>query len=263
MSTKGNYVAYYRVSTDHQDTDSQKKFLEKYIGYENICKEFVEFESGKHMSTNKQLREAVKYCKNNNKFLAVSELDRLGRDAEHALAIHRELEGRLYACNIPTEPGAKMDRFALTMFSAIAERERELIALRVKRGMEAAKARGVKFGGYRVLSKKKAREKRLKITQTKINQKLDDPKYHRVKNFILNKIKDFEKYTGKKVPRTIKATNGYIYQEIADELNLLGFEIPDSSKVTNRITEFTSSFVARLYYNENEIGVKRFEWDDK
>jgi len=48
-------------------------------------------------------------------------------NTEQALIIYRELEGRLESCDIPN-----LDKFSLTLFMAIADRERELISIRTK-----------------------------------------------------------------------------------------------------------------------------------
>jgi DNA invertase Pin-like site-specific DNA recombinase len=247
---KGRYVAYFRVSTDKQDLDSQRFMLYSFLDKECFCKEFHEIESGKHMSTNKQLRETIEYCKNNNKILAVSMIDRLGRDAEHALSVHRELDGWLYACNIPTERGARMDRFSLTIFMAIAEREREIISIRTKQGLAARKAAGVKFGRKRSLTKKEQAARTATHRATIRRKKIEDPNYLKVLQFIENRVDDWVERTGKKPPRTHDTPSGVLYQEIASELNSLKFDIPKSRRSDK--TNFSAAYVAKLYYNERK-----------
>lgn len=65
--------------------------------------------------------------------LVVAKIDRLSRNTEQALSIYRELEGRLESYNIPN-----LDKFTLTLtlFMAIANRERELIGIRTKAAMD-------------------------------------------------------------------------------------------------------------------------------
>lgn len=60
----------------------------------------------------------------------------LSRNTEQALLIYRELEGRLESCDIPN-----LDKFTLTLFMAIADRERELIELRTKQALDQKRLR--------------------------------------------------------------------------------------------------------------------------
>ena len=49
---------------------------------------------------------------------------------------------------IVTELGADVDPFVLHLFAALAQKERALISQRTKQGLQAAKKRGVKLGGW-------------------------------------------------------------------------------------------------------------------
>jgi DNA invertase Pin-like site-specific DNA recombinase len=64
--------------------------------------------------------------------LAVAKLDRLSRKTEDALRIFSDLGERLLSCDVPN-----MDKFTLTIFTAIADRERELISLRTTGALQA------------------------------------------------------------------------------------------------------------------------------
>jgi DNA invertase Pin-like site-specific DNA recombinase len=57
-------------------------------------------------------------------------IDRLSRNTEKALLIHRELEGRLELRH------SELDKFTLTLLMDIADRERELIGLRTKQALD-------------------------------------------------------------------------------------------------------------------------------
>ena len=69
--------------------------------------------------------KALALCQEQRASLVVAKIDRLSRDTEQALAIYRELAGRLESCDVPN-----VDKFTLTLFMVIADRERELISIR-------------------------------------------------------------------------------------------------------------------------------------
>ena len=59
---------------------------------------------------------------------------------EGALSIYNELDKRLVSCDIPN-----LDKFTLTIFMAIADREKELIGIRTKAALKAKKDKGHKL----------------------------------------------------------------------------------------------------------------------
>jgi len=98
--------------------------------------EFVEVQSAKRIEDRPELKKAIALCQKKGYTLAIAKIDRLSRTTEDALAIYSRLDGRLYSCDIPTEKGARMDKFTLTIFMAIADRERELISIRTKQALD-------------------------------------------------------------------------------------------------------------------------------
>ena len=70
---------------------------------------------------------AARRCQQDKATLVVAKIDRLSRNTEDALRVYRMLGERLESCDIPN-----LDKFTLTLFMAIADREHELIALRTK-----------------------------------------------------------------------------------------------------------------------------------
>lgn len=142
------YVVYYRVSTKKQGKsglglDGQKAIVDHYFNKQEVVQEFTEIASGKYMSCKYRplLCEAIDYCINNNCFLVVAKIDRLSRDTQHALSIYDSLEGKLISCDVPN-----LDKFTLTIFMAIAERERELISIRTKQALAEKKKQGITLG---------------------------------------------------------------------------------------------------------------------
>ena len=59
---------------------------------------------------------------------------------------------------IVTELGADVDPFVLHLFGALAQKERALISQRTKQGLQAAKKRGVKLGGWTAGSERSKKE---------------------------------------------------------------------------------------------------------
>lgn len=140
---KRKYVVYYRVSTKKQGEsglglEAQRSYVQHFYQDKNIIAEFTEKVSGKDIANRPQLLEALDLCKRERATLVVAKIDRLSRNTEHALSIFRELEGRLESCDVPN-----LDKFTLTLFMAIADRERELISIRTKAALdEKRKQRG-------------------------------------------------------------------------------------------------------------------------
>lgn len=139
MNIKG-YVTYTRVSTKSQGDSglglaAQESLLNHYLSDKDIVKRFTETASAKTIDDRPVLQEAISYCLEHGYGLAVAKVDRLSRDTEQALSVWRNLGEMLYSCDIPCTKYAPMDKFSLTMFMAIADRERELIGLRTKQAL--------------------------------------------------------------------------------------------------------------------------------
>jgi DNA invertase Pin-like site-specific DNA recombinase len=138
MSAK--FVVYYRVSTKKQGESglglqAQYTYIHHFIDQENIVREFTEIQSGGDFETRLVLQKALKLCRDNNYTLAIAKIDRLSRKTEDALYIYNVLKGNLFSCDIPN-----LDKFTLTLFMAIADRERELISIRTKQALDVKRA---------------------------------------------------------------------------------------------------------------------------
>ena len=143
---RGNYVAYYRVSTDEQGRsglglEAQKKAVEEFLngGDWDLVAEFTEVESG-GKSDRPELEEALKLCKRRMATLVIAKLDRLARNV-HFISGLMERGVKFCAVEFPNA-----DPFMLHVHAAMGEHERRLISQRTKAGLERAKARGVKLG---------------------------------------------------------------------------------------------------------------------
>ena len=215
-------VAYYRVSTKAQGEsgvglESQRAILCHYHDCDDLVAEFTEIASAKDVDNRPILQQAIKLCVDGGHTLAVAKLDRLSRRTEDALQIWGQLDGRLWAGDIPQDNG-KMDKFSLTIFMAIADRERELISIRTKAALEAAKARGTKLGNPQYLTD----DDRQRGAASNRQQAQDD--YYTHLNYIRmlrNEGKSYRKIakqlnSEKKTTRTGAAFRGKTIQRILD-----------------------------------------------
>ncbi|MBJ6120073.1 recombinase family protein [Pontibacter sp. BT310] len=215
------YVVYYRVSTKKQGEsglglEAQRTYVEHFYSDKNIIQEYTEKVSGKDVTNRPQLLAALDLCKREQATLVVAKIDRLSRDTEQALSIYRELDGRLESCDVPN-----LDKFTLTLFMAIADRERELISIRTK-GALVEKRKQV--GEWR-----KASEAFLTGTASAEGTKALQAKA-RTNGNNRRAAAMIEVYRSK----------GMIWMEIADKLNEAGFRASRGGK-------FQATQVQRLY----------------
>jgi DNA invertase Pin-like site-specific DNA recombinase len=211
------YVVYYRVSTKKQGEsglglESQRAYIEHFLPADAVVAEFTDIESG-GVADRRQLRAAIDLCKKERATLAVAKIDRLSRVTEDALAVYSELEGRLFSCDIPN-----LDKFTLTLFMAIADRERELIKLRTKQALGAKKDRGEQLGTPANLTSE-GRARAWAATRAKAAKQENN----------IRAIEMVRAYRGQ----------GLTLRQIADKLNAAKFRASKGGK-------FTATQVARL-----------------
>lgn len=137
-------VGYARVSTDDQDLTQQRREL----AAAGCTKIFGEKKSGFHASR-PELERMLDHLRAGD-VVTVTSLDRLARSSRDLLNIAEQLKEKDAGLRSLAEPWADTTspagRMVLTVFAGIAEFERSLIIDRTRRGREAAKARGVRFG---------------------------------------------------------------------------------------------------------------------
>lgn len=203
---KTKIVVYKRVSTKGQGEsglglEAQDAYIQHFVTSNakfEVVKDFTEIASAKSVDCRKRpmLCEAVSMCAKNAFTLVVAKVDRLSRTTEHALKIYSDLDGRLISCDIPN-----LDKFTLTLYMAIADRERELISLRTKQALQAKKQRNGSIKtverGAENLSKTNAQQKAVRATIVKAqdnenNQRaIDTAKMLRDKGMTLQAIADY------------------------------------------------------------------------
>jgi len=150
---RGNFVAYYRVSTDRQGRsglglDAQRKAVAEYLngGQWELVGEFTEVESGKR-ADRPELARALEACRKQKAALIIAKLDRLARNARFLLSSVEGTGDRgVVFCDLPAVPPGPVGKFLVTQMAAVAELEAGLISQRTHAALAAAKARGKKLG---------------------------------------------------------------------------------------------------------------------
>jgi DNA invertase Pin-like site-specific DNA recombinase len=156
----GQFVAYYRVSTQKQGKsglglEAQREAVRNYLngGDWSLIGEFTEVESGKR-NDRPQLAAAQALARKNKAMLVIAKLDRLGRN----LAFIATLMESGVPFVAADRPHAKP--FELHIYAAMAEEEARQISARTKAALAAAKARGVRLGTPANLEHSKGNETR-------------------------------------------------------------------------------------------------------
>jgi DNA invertase Pin-like site-specific DNA recombinase len=146
---KGQFISYYRVSTDKQGQsglglEAQRKAVLDYLngGRWTVLAEFTEIESGKR-NNRPQLAEALRQCRLTGATLVIAKLDRLSRDAHFLLGLQKA-EVEFVCADMP-----EANKLTIGLLAIVAQHEREQISLRTKAALAAAKARGVSLGGWK------------------------------------------------------------------------------------------------------------------
>lgn len=170
-STGSKVVVYCRVSTGDQSCERQERDL---LGFAKrakyrVLKVFKETASG--AKTDRAERDRVMQLARERQVEAilVTELTRWGRSTGDLLDTLQELDG--YGVSLIAQTGLQFDlrspqgKLFATLLAALAEFERDLIRERVRSGIAAAKARGVKIGrqkGQRPSDRKAPRVRELR-----------------------------------------------------------------------------------------------------
>ena len=142
------FVSWRRVSTFKQGKsglglEAQKDIIRYFIERDEgeWIADYAECYTGTELSGCVELRKAMEHAKKENAVLIIAKSDRFRNTAE-ALKIYEEMgDGRIMFCDLPTT-----DKFTLTLFFALAEREALLVSIRTKQALAVKKAQGCKLG---------------------------------------------------------------------------------------------------------------------
>lgn len=142
---------YLRVSTKEQNSQYQKDMMLNYANENNYVPiTFIdETMSGAKSYKNRKLGDLIDKLSSGD-ILLVNEFSRLGRsllDILEIIKVINEHEAQLIIVRDKLIIGDDMNsKLLTTMFGIVSEIERDLLKSRVKEGLDAAKARGVKLG---------------------------------------------------------------------------------------------------------------------
>ncbi len=142
------YISYRRVSTEKQGAsglglEAQKSIIDYFVEKDGgeVVADYCEVHSGKDLNSCNELQKAIRKAKKDDAILVIAKTDRF-RNVQQALQVLDEVgEGSIMFCDLP-----HTDRFTLTLFFALAERERLITSLRTKQALKAKKEQGFKLG---------------------------------------------------------------------------------------------------------------------
>lgn len=143
------YVSWRRVSTKKQGNsglglEAQKEIIRYFIDRDGgeWIEDYEECYTGTELSGCVELKKAMEHAKRDNAVLIIAKSDRF-RNTIEALQVYEEMgDGHIMFCDLP-----HTDKFTLTLFFALAEREALLVSIRTKQALAAKKARGERLGG--------------------------------------------------------------------------------------------------------------------
>lgn len=143
------YISWRRVSTKKQGNsglglEAQKGIIKYFIEREggDWVADFEECYTGTDLEGCVELRKAIAKAKKENAVLIIAKTDRF-RNTIEALQVYEEMgDGNIMFCDLP-----HTDKFTLTLFFALAEREALIVSIRTKQALAAKKERGEVTGG--------------------------------------------------------------------------------------------------------------------
>lgn len=142
------FISWRRVSTGKQaksglGLEAQKSIIKYFVDYEKgvLIADYEECHTGTSLSTCTELKKAMEQCKRDNAILIIAKVDRFRTVVEALQILDYMGEGNIMFCDLPTS-----DRFSLTLYTALAEREALITSIRTKQALAVKKAHGAKLG---------------------------------------------------------------------------------------------------------------------
>lgn len=145
-------LAYLRVSTDKQDLNNQKLEILEFARKKDLkVDEFVEVMiSSRKTSKQRRIDDLLERLVASDT-LIVTEMSRLGRSTAEVIGLVNQLIARsirviVIKQNLDLNRHDMGSKIMVTVFSLLAELERDLISLRTKEALAAKKSQGIKLG---------------------------------------------------------------------------------------------------------------------
>lgn len=143
------FISWRRVSTQKQGSsglglEAQKEIINYFVKAESgvLINDFCEVYTGKDLAGCTELRKAIQATKETEATLIIAKSDRF-RNTMEALQVLNEVgERNIFFCDLP-----HTDKFTLTLFFALAEREALITSIRTKQALNAKKERKEETGG--------------------------------------------------------------------------------------------------------------------
>lgn len=204
------FISWRRVSTQKQGRsglglEAQQSMIDYFVKAEQgeLIADYAEVYTGKDLQGCTELQKAIKHCKEIGATLIIAKTDRF-RNTQEALQVYEEMDGNIYFCDLP-----HTDKFTLTLFWAIAEREALIVSIRTKQALQAKKDRGETW--TRNTDTTKAREVMLKNKRQKALSNQSNV-------FLWNYLQAHERKCGKLSVNT----SNEVWDALVEELNALG-----------------------------------------
>lgn len=165
-------IAYLRVSTDGQDLKNQKLEILEYASKNNMqISDWIEIKISSRRSTKERLIDELLERLETADCLIVAELSRLGRSVGQIITLMDELIKKQVSVHVIKQGmqiNGKKDiqtTVLISIFSLLAEIERDLISERTKAGLIKARAEGKLLGRPRGNGKSRLNGKETEIQE--------------------------------------------------------------------------------------------------
>lgn len=244
------FISWRRVSTSKQGSSglglaAQMDIIKYFVKAEGgeLIADFCEVYTGTDLAGCVELRKAMQAAKSCGATLIIAKSDRF-RSTMEALQVLEDVgEKNIFFCDLP-----HTDKFTLTLFFALAEREALITSIRTKQALNAKKERGEETGGTNNLwgskNGNKARSEAIagaaRVSATNRRERARNNENNRL---FFEFITDWQKINGRITWRTD-------WQVISDELNRRGKKTATGLPFDKKRAQATYIKLLKLYGND-------------